>query len=125
MVRSRVEAWSEGLGRFDLVTARALAPLGVVIEYGAPILRLGGTLMVWRGRRDPRDEEIASNAAEELGLEPAEVVPVRPYPAATQRHLHLMSKVTETPRGFPRRPGMALKRPLGAAKMDLSDRRRR
>ena len=57
----------------------------------------------------------AARAAAELGLEPAEVVPVKPYPAAESRHLYLMSKVTETPRGFPRRPGMALKRPLGCA----------
>ena len=113
VVQTRVEAWTDGLGGFDLVTARALAPLGVVVEYAAPILRLGGTLMVWRGRRDPRDEEIASNAAAELGMEPRDIVSVQPYPAAKQRHLHLMSKVTETPRGFPRRAGMALKRPLG------------
>jgi 16S rRNA (guanine527-N7)-methyltransferase len=113
VVQTRIEAWSEGLGGFDLVTARALAPLGVVVEYAAPILRLGGTLMVWRGRRDPRDEEIAAIAAAELGIGPGEIVPVRPYPAAKQRHLHLMSKVMETPRGFPRRAGMALKRPLG------------
>jgi 16S rRNA (guanine527-N7)-methyltransferase len=114
VVHTRAEAWPEGLAAFDLVTARALAPLGVVAEYAAPLLAIGGTLVAWRGRRDRSAEAAAARAACELGLEPAGIVPVKPYPAAESRHLHLMSKVTETPRGFPRRPGMALKRPLGA-----------
>jgi 16S rRNA (guanine527-N7)-methyltransferase len=113
VVHTRAEAWPEGIAAFDVVTARALAPLEVVAEYAAPLLVVGGTLVAWRGRRDPSGEAAAARAAAELGLEPAEVVPVKPYPAAQSRHLHLMSKVTETPRGFPRRPGVALKRPLG------------
>jgi 16S rRNA (guanine527-N7)-methyltransferase len=112
-VHARVEAWPEGLGAFDLVTARALGPLEVVVEYAAPLLTVGGTLVVWRGRRDQAAEAAGARAANKVGLEVGEVVPVRPYPAAQSRHLHLMSKVKETPPGFPRRPGMALKRPLG------------
>jgi 16S rRNA (guanine527-N7)-methyltransferase len=113
VVQARAESWPEGLGTFAVVTARALAPLEVVVEYAAPLLVLGGTLVVWRGRRDPEAEEAAARAATEVGLEPAGVVPVQPYPAAQSRHLHLMSKVMETPGRFPRRPGRALKRPLG------------
>jgi 16S rRNA (guanine527-N7)-methyltransferase len=114
VVHARAESWPEGLAAFDVVTARALAPLEVVAEYAAPLLVLGGTLVAWRGRRDPAAEAAAASAAAELGLEPSVVVRVKPYPAAESRHLHLMSKVTETPRGFPRRPGVALKRPLGS-----------
>jgi 16S rRNA (guanine527-N7)-methyltransferase len=114
VVHARAEAWPEGIAAHDVVTARALAPLEVVAEYAAPLLVVGGTLVAWRGRRDPSAEARAARAAAELGLEPAEVIAVKPYPAAERRHLYLMSKVTETPRGFPRRPGMAVKRPLGA-----------
>jgi 16S rRNA (guanine527-N7)-methyltransferase len=110
-VNARAESWTEG---FDVVTARALARLDVVAEYAAPLLVVGGTLVVWRGQRDPAAEASAARAANALGLEPGQIVPVKPYPAAKSRHLHLMSKVTPTPSGFPRRPGMALKRPLGA-----------
>jgi 16S rRNA (guanine527-N7)-methyltransferase len=113
VVNARIEAWPEGLGAFDLVTARALGPLDVVVEYAGPLLARGGTLVVWRGQRDHEAEEAAARAAAQVGLEPGEVVPVRPYPAAQRRNLHLMSKVTDTPPGFPRRPGMAVKRPLG------------
>jgi 16S rRNA (guanine527-N7)-methyltransferase len=113
-VHARVESWPEGVESFDLVTARALGPLEVVVEYAAPLLALGGTLVAWRGRRDSAAEAVAARAAAELGLEPGPIVHVKPYPAAENRYLHLMSKVTQTPLGFPRRPGMALKRPLGA-----------
>ncbi len=114
-VCARAEAWPEGLERFELVTARALAPLGVVAEYGAPLLEVGGALVVWRGRRDPDDEAAAARAAEDLGLEVCEPIPVTPYPAATNRHLQVMIKTRPTPARFPRRPGMARKRPLGTS----------
>ena len=113
VVHTRVESWSEGLAAFDLVTARALAPLEVVVEYAAPLLAVGGTLVAWRGRRDPDAEQAAARAAAEVGLEPGEITRMQPYRGAEARYLHLMSKVTETPSGFPRRPGMARKRPLG------------
>ena len=114
VVHARAEEFTAGLAAFDLITARALGPLEVVVEYAAPLLALGGTLVVLRGHRDPAAEAAAARAAAKIGLEPREVRAVRPYASARSRHLHLMSKVTETPRGFPRRPGMALKRPLGA-----------
>ena len=38
---------------------------------------------------------------------------VEPYPAAERRTLHVFVKVAPTPERFPRRPGMAVKRPLG------------
>lgn len=114
VVNSRAESWDAGLGRCDLVTARALAPLAVVVEYGAPLLRAGGSLLVWRGGRDRHAEETAVRAAEELGLDPREPLLVHPYPAASRRHLHLFLKVRATPGRFPRRPGMAAKRPVGS-----------
>jgi 16S rRNA (guanine527-N7)-methyltransferase len=114
-VHARAESWSDGLGLCDLVTARALAPLAVVAEYAAPLLADGGSLVAWRGQRDPQDEASGARAAAELGLEPSEPIHVEPYPGALHRHLHVMIKVAPTPSRFPRRPGMARKRPLGAA----------
>lgn len=116
VVNARAEAWPAGIGRFDLVTARALAPLAVSAEYAAPLLRVGGSLVAWRGRRDSAGELAASAAASELGLALSETRAVKPYPAAEHRHLHVMVKVGETPSRFPRRPGVAAKRPLGTSR---------
>jgi 16S rRNA (guanine527-N7)-methyltransferase len=112
VVCARAEEWHEGLGRHDLVTARALAPLAVIAEYAAPLLTLGGSLVAWKGARDPDEEADGLAAAEILGLELVEVRPVKPYAGADHRHLHLYSKVSETPHRFPRRAGTARKRPL-------------
>ena len=113
VVRSRAEQWEEGLGACDVVVARALAAPAVVAEYAAPLLRVGGALVAWRGRRDPLEEVQAAAAAAELGLEPLDPVSVAPYPGALHRHLHVMMKVAATPPRFPRRPGVARKHPLG------------
>jgi 16S rRNA (guanine527-N7)-methyltransferase len=114
VVNTRAESWPEGLAAFDVITARALAPLPVVVEYAAPLLTVGGMLVAWRGRRNPADEAAGARAAAQLGLEPTEIRHMQPFPGAEHRYLHLMSKVMDTPAGFPRRPGMALKRPLGS-----------
>jgi 16S rRNA (guanine527-N7)-methyltransferase len=111
---ARAELWSAGLGTCDVVTARALASLDVVAEYAAPLLRVGGVLVAWRGRRDPAVEAAAARAAAVLGLELDEPVRVEPYRGADNRHLHVLRKVAETPARFPRRDGVARKRPLGA-----------
>jgi 16S rRNA (guanine527-N7)-methyltransferase len=112
-VHARAEAWREGIGSSDLVTARALAPLAVVAEYAAPLLRVDGALVVWRGRRDPVAEAAAERAAAELGLEIGETRRVVPFAGVEHRYLHVMPKVRETPDRFPRRTGVAQKRPLG------------
>jgi 16S rRNA (guanine527-N7)-methyltransferase len=114
VVNARAEAWGDGVSSVDLVTARALAPLDVVAEYAAPLLRMGGTLVAWRGQRDPAAEASAAHAAEQLGLQAADVLHVRPYEGVKNRHLHPFLKVSDTPPRFPRRPGVARRRPLGA-----------
>jgi 16S rRNA (guanine527-N7)-methyltransferase len=113
VVCARAEDWREGLESNDTVVARALAPQPVVLEYAAPLLRLGGSLVDWRGRRDADEEAASVRAAETLGLELVEIRRVAPFEGATDRHLHVFSKVSATPERFPRRAGMARKRPLG------------
>jgi 16S rRNA (guanine527-N7)-methyltransferase len=113
VVCARVEEWREGAAQNDAVLARALAEQPVVLEYAAPLLRVGGTLIDWRGERDAGEEAAADRAAALLGVRRVEVRHVVPFAGATNRHLHVFVKVAPTPERFPRRPGMALKRPLG------------
>ena len=114
VVCERAEGWRTGIGTRDLVTARALAPLAVLAEYAAPLLRKGGVLVAWKGRRDAQEERDAAAAVAELGLAVEEVRPVHPYRGAEHHHLHVLRKVGPTPERFPRRPGIARKRPLHA-----------
>jgi len=114
-VPERAESWSAGIGWSDLVTARAVAPLNVLVEYAAPLLRDGGALVAWKGRRDHAAEADGDAAAAALGLGPGRVIAVRPWDRAEHLHLHLYLKVGSTPNRYPRRPGMASKRPLRAS----------
>jgi 16S rRNA (guanine527-N7)-methyltransferase len=116
-IAARAEEWAgeeaEGREAYDVVTARAVAPLAVLAEYAAPLLREGGALVAWKGARDPGEEAVGARAADRLGMRPEAVRPVRPFPAARDRHLHVYLKEGPTPPGFPRRVGVASKRPLG------------
>ena len=112
VVCSRVEDWRDGALHCDVVMARALAPQPVVLEYAAPLLRMGGALVDWRGRRDQDAEAAGDRAAALLGLARVEIRGVVPFEGATDRHLHVFVKTGETPTRFPRRAGIARKRPL-------------
>jgi 16S rRNA (guanine527-N7)-methyltransferase len=109
VVHARIEQWS---GEHDVVTARALAAMPVLVEYAAPLLELGGHFVAWKGAVS--DEERASGlaAAAIVGLEPVEVVGVVPYDGARDHTLHVFRKIAVTPDRFPRRAGMPTKRPL-------------
>jgi 16S rRNA (guanine527-N7)-methyltransferase len=119
-VAARAEEWAGlppalGGGReaYEAVTARAVAPLAVLVEYAAPLLRLGGVFVAWKGGRDAAEEAGGARAAERLRMAVKEVEQVVPFEGAEHRHLHVYENVGPTPDGFPRRAGMARKRPLG------------
>jgi 16S rRNA (guanine527-N7)-methyltransferase len=109
---SRAEELQEA--PFDVVTARAVGALPVLCEYAAPLLREGGALVAWKGAVDAREAADGLHAAEVLGLAGGEVLAVEPYRGSERRTLHLFRKTAPTPAGYPRRPGMAAKRPLTA-----------
>jgi 16S rRNA (guanine527-N7)-methyltransferase len=115
VVPARAEAWEAGLGEHDIVTARAVGPLNVLVEYAAPLLRTGGQLVAWKGRREPVEEADAAAAADVLGMSPPAIRSVEPPVGVRSRNLYLSMKLRPTPAEFPRRPGMARKRPLRAS----------
>ncbi len=94
--------------RYDAVTARALAPLRVLVEYALPLLRVGGVAVFSKGKDAPSEIAAASAALRLLGGT-AEV-----HPAATS-HMSpvvVVRKVAPTPSVYPRRPGVPSRRPL-------------
>lgn len=114
VVCARVEEWREGVGVADTVVSRALSSLAVVLEYSAPLLREGGASIAWKGTPDPDELRAAAGAAAELGMSAPAATEVQPWASSGVRQLFVSSKVGPTPDRFPRRAGMAAKRPLGA-----------
>lgn len=118
-VNARAEDWarpgSPGREAYDAVTARAVGRLSTLAELAAPLLRDGGVLVAWKGRRDPDEEVELERGALRLAVEPVAIRRADPYAGSRNRHLHLIRKAGPTPADLPRRAGMAKKRPRGAA----------
>jgi 16S rRNA (guanine527-N7)-methyltransferase len=110
---------AETLGRdaayrsqFDLVAARACAPLPVLAEYALPLVRLGGALVAWKGVIDASELRAGRDAGSDLGGGALELHATG-IPALGTHQFVLIRKVGPTPERFPRRPGQPVKRPLG------------
>ncbi len=98
---------------YERVVARALGPVPVVIELAAPLLALGGKVLVCTsGARAHADEERAARAAQVCGLGPPHSVPLERSPLKDSVCV-VATKERPTPDWLPRRPGVARKRPLG------------
>jgi 16S rRNA (guanine527-N7)-methyltransferase len=86
--------------RFGVAVAKALAPPPVALEWVLPLVREGGAAVLWLGAS--ADFDALSPVSEQLG---GGVVEER-------SGLAVARKIAPTPAGFPRRPGLARKRPL-------------
>jgi len=113
-VNQRSEDWasSDGAEASDLVTARAVAPLEALAELASPLLETGGSLIAWKGEREPEGEEKLAALESRLAMSLDRVVPVKPYSGSRERHIYVVKKTAGTPPGLPRRAGMVRKRPL-------------
>ncbi|MEX2080670.1 MAG: RsmG family class I SAM-dependent methyltransferase [Dehalococcoidia bacterium] len=98
-------------GTADLVMARAVAELRVVLEYTAPLAVVGGRIALAKGSAASRELAAAANALSLLGCEVEGTVSMRPE-VSEHGVVVLVRKVTETDERYPRRPGVASKRPL-------------
>jgi len=103
--RSEQYARAAGRDRFDLVLARALAPTPVALALCLPLARAGGRVLLWTGEIDG---DVVDQVAAQLA---ARVSRIEPYGG---RRLIEVAKLGATPERFPRRPGMAGKRPLAS-----------
>ncbi len=118
VVNERIETWAAGGGReaYQVVTARALAPLAALLEFASPLLVDQGHLVAWKGAPDPAELVAAGRTERLTAMVHQATVEVAPYPESRDRSLYLYRKLGPTPQGLPRRVGMVRKRPLGQAR---------
>ena len=90
---------------FGVAVAKALAPPPVAAEWCLPLVRAGGAAIVFAGEPGPD----LTRVAQALNAAPPEVHEVLP---SHHRRLLVFRKLGPTPEGFPRRAGVARKRPL-------------
>ena len=98
VVRGRAE--EQETDGFGVAAAKALAPPAVALEWVLPLVRQGGAAVLWLG--PSQDLELLSRVSDQLGGANVEEL----------NGLAVARKIAPTPAGFPRRPGLARKRPL-------------
>ncbi|HEX2287537.1 MAG TPA: RsmG family class I SAM-dependent methyltransferase [Gaiellaceae bacterium] len=86
--------------RFGVAVAKALAQPPVAAEWCLPLVQAGGAAVLWVGPSVEIDR--VARVADQLAAAPPEL----------RDGLLVIRKLAPTPEGFPRRPGMARKRPL-------------
>ncbi|MCD6362772.1 MAG: 16S rRNA (guanine(527)-N(7))-methyltransferase RsmG [Synergistetes bacterium] len=110
---------AEDLGRasekresYDLVVARALASLRVLLELSLPLLKIGGILVAYKGKKLKKEIEEAKKALKLLNgtIERVEEYIIKGIDF--KGNLVFIKKEASTPSKFPRRPGIPFKRPL-------------
>ena len=99
VVRGRAEA--QATDAYRVAVAKALAPPPVAAEWCLPLVEPGGAAILWVG---PSAD--AASVERVAGLVGAELDDSRPG-------FFVLPKRVPTPPGFPRRGGVARKRPLG------------
>jgi 16S rRNA (guanine527-N7)-methyltransferase len=98
VVRGRAE--EQATDSFGVAVAKALAPPPVAAEWCLPLVRPGGAAILWVG--PSAEPERVARVAERLASELADSPP----------GFLVLRKLGPTPPDFPRRPGVARKRPL-------------
>lgn len=96
--------------QFNLVVARALAPLDVALELCLPFVKPGGLLVLPRGSDLDAQLPAGQGAAEELAARLRAPIPLTDPELPPGRSLVVAEKLGPTPARFPRRPGIAAKR---------------
>ncbi|MDA8228686.1 MAG: 16S rRNA (guanine(527)-N(7))-methyltransferase RsmG [Desulfitobacterium hafniense] len=114
-----VHSRAEDLGRdsryrssFDVVTSRAVAKLPVLIEYAIPLAKVGGLFLAAKGSKAQEEINESSKALKELNCQIHEIESFSLSEEAEFRTVIIVKKTGETPKEYPRKAGLPVKKPL-------------
>jgi 16S rRNA (guanine527-N7)-methyltransferase len=119
-----VHARAEDAGRdsayrdgFDLVTARAVAPLSTLLEWCGPLVAVGGKFVAMKAANADDELTAAGKAADRLNLRlfndiSLTLPPVPGDEESPTRRLLVYEKLRPTPPRYPRRPAEIKAQPL-------------
>ncbi len=98
--------------QFSLVLSRAVAPLPALVEFTLPFCRIGGRFVAQK--KGQIDQEL-SNAKEAIALLGGKLEQMKKIQLSEfhdARYLVIIDKIGPTPDRYPRRPGLARRRPI-------------
>ncbi len=115
-----ITARAEDVGRlpghrekYDWAVARAVAGMPILVEYLLPLVRVGGAVLAQKGESGPAEVQSAEKAITILGGRIRQLIQVTLPGVVDERYLVILDKSAATPPAYPRKPGIAAKKPLG------------
>ena len=95
--------------QYDVATARAVAPLNILLEYTAQIVKVGGVIVAYK--TDLSEIEVAKNACKLLNVQ-FETHHDFVLPDGSRRAILVFRKTAPTPNKYPRGQNKPRKQPL-------------
>ncbi len=114
-VHSRAEDFGQQVAyreQFDIVTARAVARLSVLSELCIPLIKTGGQFVAMKAASGEEELQDAKKAITTLGTKLVEkyefLLPIE----NSERTIYVFDKIKNTPKKYPRKPGVPNKSPI-------------
>jgi 16S rRNA (guanine527-N7)-methyltransferase len=100
--------------KYDLITARAVAKLPILMEICLPYVKNGGRFVAYKQENIEIEPESAENIARILGAKPEKTEKVEIFDgnAYVTRSLFMLRKLKDSPAQYPRRMSLIIKNPL-------------
>ncbi|URZ87146.1 16S rRNA (guanine(527)-N(7))-methyltransferase RsmG [Floricoccus penangensis] len=98
-------------GKFDFVTARAVARLNVLNEITIPFLKKNGLLLSLKASQMSEEVTEAKKSLSILGAKLSKEIDYQ-LPNGDERHIVIIEKTKDTPNKYPRKAGTPNKKPL-------------
>ena len=113
LIIDRAEAAAHGNAResFDVVTARAVGALNLLVEWCLPLVKVGGKLLAMKGAKVIDELTAADKIISKLGGGPAAIHKAQ-LPGTEHHVIVEIPKIAATDRQFPRPPTIAKKKPI-------------
>lgn len=110
-VHARIEDYAHNnKDKFDIVTARAVAPLNILLEYAIPITKVSSYFIAMKGKTE--DETTYNNALKVLNSEVKEIKEFKLPIENSDRTIYKIIKISKTNGKYPRKPSEIKKNEL-------------
>ena len=98
--------------QYDLVVARSVAHMPILMEYLLPLCKVGGQVIAMKGESAAAEARLAESAMRILGGRLTRIMPIELPHVVETHYLVLIDKTAATPTRYPRKPGLPSKNPL-------------
>lgn len=114
-IHARIEEFANNTNfreSFDIVISRAVAPLNIILEYSAPLLKNGGYIVAYKGSNYNEEIDNAKNALKLLDCHIDEIIEYPVKELETSRFVLKIRKNSKITNKYPRKGNKPRLQPL-------------